>query len=315
MTTPVGQIGTPVKGPGGVVGLPGRTLNDVGGTTGLEDTLTGSQRDAYEALKNVFSGYGLGSLAGKIFDYVKNGYSADTISILLQQTPEYKQRFAGNDIRQQKGLPVLSPAEYLSTEASYRQLMRQSGLPEGFYDQPSDFTDFIGKDVSPTELKSRVDLASQASVLASPQLKQALQSMYGIDDSHITAYFLDPERALPTITKQAAAAQIGAEALKRGLQVSSHAEDYAIAGVSETQAAQAYGQIAQQLPGYSTIASQYGMHVGQSDLEASIFGATNAQDQQGAENVTRLASWNRARSQGTAGGAQYGLAKRSSGQV
>lgn len=307
-------------GPGGRVGQ-GPITNGRGPISGptspdLLSTLTGSQRDAYEALNSVFSSYGLGTLAGKIFDYVKQGFGADTISILLQQTDEYKQRFAGNELRKAKGLPVLSPAEYLSTESSYRQLMRQAGLPDGFYDQPSDFNDFIGKDVSPTELKSRVDLASQASVLASPELKNALLSMYGIDDSHITAYFLDPERALPTIQKQAAAAQIGAEALKRGLNISTHAEDYAMAGISSQQAAQAYGQIAQQLPGYATIAGQYGMNVGQADLEASLFGATNAEDQQRANNVTRLASWNRARSQGAAGGARYGgLAQRTAGQV
>lgn len=304
----------PVMGPGGRVGQGPVGITHAPGPD-LMSTLSGEQRDAYAALNSVFASYGLSSLAGKIFDYIKQGFSSDTISILLQQTPEYKQRFAGNEIRKQKGLPVLSPAEYLSTESSYRQLMRQAGLPAGFYDQSSDFNDFIGKDVSPTELKSRVDLASQASVLASPELKNALLTMYGIDDSHITAYFLDPERALPTIQKQAAAAQIGAEALKHGLQVSGRAEDYALAGITEQQAAQAYGQIAQQLPGYSTIAGQYGMNIGQSDLEASLFGATTAAEQQQATNVSKLASWNRARSQGAVGGAQYGLAKREAGQV
>lgn len=307
MTTPAGKFGGK---PGGM--LPTRLMkND---PTFMEQ-LTGEQQDAYAMLSALFESYGLGSLASTIFDYVKKGMSADSISIALQQTPEYKQRFAANEERKKKGLPVLSPAEYLSTEASYRQLMRQAGLPEGFYDQPSDFTTFLGKDVSPTELKGRVDLAAQATVLASPQLKDALYAMYGIDDAHITAYFLDPDRAMTSIQKTAAAAQIGAEALKRGLQISGHAEQYAAAGVSAEQAAQAYGTIAQQLPGYEVLSHQYGMNVNQEALEAAVFGAQTPEQQQAASNVTRLASWSRARAQGQAGAAQTGLARRSSGQI
>lgn len=306
MTTP-----TPggVRSPGGK--LPNRLLKE----GSLIEDLTGDQRDAYAAITALFSTYGLQSLAPKIFDYIKNGFSADTISILLQDTPEYKQRFAGNEARKNKGLPVLSPAEYLSTEASYRQLMRQAGLPEGFYDQPSDFADFIGKDVSPTELKSRVDIASQYTALASPQAKQALQQMYGVDEGHITAYFLDPERSTASIQKQAAAAAIGAEALKRGLTISSNAEAYALAGITAQQAGQAYGAIADQLPGYQAISHMYGLEVGQEQLESALLGATSAEGQKGAQDVTRLASWNRARSQGSSGAAQTGLARRTSGQV
>jgi hypothetical protein len=273
--------------------------------------LTGEKRDAYMAITNLFSSYGLQSLAGKIFEYIQNGYSAETISILLQDTTEYKQRFAGNDLRKQKGLPVLSPAEYLSTESSYRQLMRQAGLPQGFYDQSSDFNDFIGKDVSPTELKSRVDLASQATALASPEYKNALQKMYGINDSALTAYFLDEDRALPILQKQAAAAAIGAEALKRGLDVSTRAEDYALAGVTEQQAANAYGTIAQLLPDYENIAHSYGQDVTQQEFEESMLGGQGVQT----KKIEQLASWNRARSKGASGAAAQGLARSNAGRL
>lgn len=303
---PAGTGGGGVRPTGGI---PGKKFE------GAYSDLTGDQRDAFAALNSLFSSYGLESLAPTIVEYLKQGFSADTISVLLQQTPEYKERFAANEERRKKGLPVLSPAEYLSTESSYRQLMRQAGLPEGFYDQVSDFTQFLAKDVSPTELKTRVDLASQATSLASPQLKQALQTMYGIDDEHITAYFLDPERAVTSIQKQAAAAAIGAEALKRGLQISGHAEDYAIAGISAQQAAEAYGNIAQQLPGYQSIGSSYGIQADQAALEAAVFGSQDEQSQQLATGVTRLASWNRARSSGAAGAGRAGLARSSAGQV
>ena len=94
--------------------------------------LTGANRDAATAVLNLFTQYGLASLAPKIVEYIRNGYSADTASIMLQDTSEYKTRFAGNAARVKAGLSALSPAQYLSTEKSYGDVMRKYGLPAGF---------------------------------------------------------------------------------------------------------------------------------------------------------------------------------------
>src|SRR5258708_39236197 len=73
------------------------TQNNIYSTTGQYDKLlSGTSRDAYLALNTLFSGYGLGSLAGNIFNYVKNGYSSATISILLQVTPTSQPRLPAN---------------------------------------------------------------------------------------------------------------------------------------------------------------------------------------------------------------------------
>src|SRR5690349_18371644 len=134
-----------------------KTQNKYYEATGQYDKLlSGTERDAFAAVNALFKNYGLESLASKIYDFVKNGYSADTISILLQDTKEYKERFAGNELRIKQGLPVLSAGEYLATEASYRQIMSQAGLPSGFYDSPSDFTGWIAGNVSPSEIQQRV---------------------------------------------------------------------------------------------------------------------------------------------------------------
>jgi hypothetical protein len=226
--------------------------------TGQYDKLlSGDNRDAFMALQSLFNSYGLGSLSGKIYDYVKNGYSSDTISILLQDTPEYKARFAGNQARIKAGLPVLSPAEYLSTESAYQQIMSSAGLPPSFYDQPSDFATWIGENKSPSEIQARVDLASQATTLSSPAYRQALNQM-GIDDAHLTAYYLDPTKALPLLQKQAATAQIGAEALKQGMAFDqSYAEQLATEGVSQQAAAQGYAQVAGELGTMQGLGSIY----------------------------------------------------------
>lgn len=294
----------PVSGPsfpqGGAVTPP----TSGAGSTNFADALTGTNRDAYVALNDLFTSYGLASLAPKIYDYIKQGYSSDTISILLQQTPEYKQRFAGNDARLKAGLPVLSPAQYLATEDSYRQIMQQSGLPKSFYDQPSDFQNFIAGDVSPTELQSRVNLATQATALASPAYKQALNQM-GIDDGHLAAYFLDQNTALPLIQKAAATAAIGAEALQRGFQFDQQsAANLAAEGITQNQAAAGYQQIGNQFNQLKSLASIYGGAWNQQMAEQDVFVGGTAATQQ----KNQLIQNERGNFSGAVGTAQRGLA-------
>lgn len=271
-----------------------------------EELLKGEGRDAYLALKTAFSSFGLDSLANKIFDYVKNGYSSDTISILLQDSDEYKKRFSANDARKKAGLNVLSPAEYIAAENSYRQIMKQSGLPKGFYDSNEDFNQFLGGDVSPTELQERVNLATQASVLANSSYKQALQQM-GISQGEIAAYFLDQSKALPFIQKAAAQAVIGAEALQRGFAFDQrYSEELATSGVSRDQAAQAYAKIGDEFSTLSSLGSIYGGGWTQRQAEEDIFkGGNDASTQK-----KRLASNERGAFSGSAGTSRGGLAQR-----
>lgn len=251
------------------------TQNKYYEVTGQYDKLlSGTNRDAFLAIETLFKSYGLESLAGKIYDYVKNGYSADTISILLQDTPEYKQRFKGNEARLKAGLPVLSPADYINTENAYRQILRQSGLPAGFYDSTDDFTNWISKDVSPTEVQSRADLATQATALANPAYKLALNQM-GIDDGHMAAYFLDPDKSLPLLQKAAATAAIGGAALGQGLTFNqAYAEQLATIGVTATQAQQGYQQVAAELGTMQNLGAMYGQQFGQAEEEQSVFGTS-----------------------------------------
>src|SRR5690242_18300662 len=129
-------------------------------TPSLPTTQTAYSQDAFAYLSSIFASYGLSSLAPAIKNFLTQGYGTDTVALLLQETPEYKQRFAANDARIKAGLPALSPAEYLSVESAYRQVMSAAGVPKGFYDQPSDFQKWIADDVSPTEIKGRVDAAT-----------------------------------------------------------------------------------------------------------------------------------------------------------
>lgn len=281
-----------------------------------EKLLEGANRDAFAALSTLFAGYGLGSLAPKIYEYAKQGYGADVISMLLQTTDEYKQRFAGNQARVKAGLPVLSPAEYLATEQSYRQILQDAGLPKGFYDSPTDFTNWISGDVSPTEIKGRVDLAVANTMQANNNTVRALQDLYGVDKSMITAYFLDPKRALPLLQKQSQAAQFGAEALKRGLTLDKQdLEDFVTAGLSLSSVSSGFQAVAEALPNIQAIAARYGESFSQRELEKDLIEGNVTGNQADARFLTeaptnkrkRLASQERALFSGYGGATPGGL--------
>lgn len=268
------------------------------------ELLQGEDRDAFEALSRMFDAYGLGSLAPKIFEYVKEGYGADTIALLLQDTSEYKERFAGNEARRKAGLPVLNPQEYLSVENAYRQILESNGLPKGFYDNPADFRNWIASDVSPTEIKSRVDMAVAATTQSNPAYRSALMEMYGIDDSGLVAYFLDRSKAEPILKKQAAAGAVGAAALRRGLRVDAgRMEDLATSGISGEEADQGYAAISRGLSSMLGIASRFGSSWSLEEAEDATFGLGGEAKRRG------LASQERALFSGSRGSSAMGLSR------
>lgn len=266
-----------------------------------------------EQLSILFSNYGLGALAPKIKEFVQQGYTPETVTLKLQETEEYKQRFIGNVARQKAGMSVLSPKEYLATEDAYRQVLRTAGLPQGFYDQPDDFSKFISIDVSPTELKSRVDLAQNAINATDPYYTRSLQEMYGLSTGDMIAQVLDPQKALPLITRQAQAVQFGAAAARQGLKVTtSAAEQYAGMGVTSAQAEQGFGAIAQVLPTAEKLGQIYKDAYTQEQAMAETFGGPMS-----AEAIARrkrLTEMERSTFAGQSGVGQPSLGRTTQGQ-
>jgi len=281
----------------------------------VENARIQTQRtDWVEYTTQLFNNYGLGTLAPKITEYVQQGFSPDTVTLKLQETPEYKQRFAGNESRRKSGLSVLSPKEYLATEDAYRQIMRSTGLPKGFYDSPDDFSKFIESDVSPTELKQRVDLAQTAIDNADPYYTRTLQEMYGLSNGDMIAQVLDPQRALPFITKQAQAVQFGAAAVRQGLQVAKPvAEQYAGMGVTEQQAEQGFQAVAQILPTAERLGQIYGQNYNQEQALSEVFGGPMSAD--AIQRRRRLVEMEQSSFAGRAGVGRSSLAQGTQGQI
>lgn len=239
--------------------------------------MPGQERDAYAALTTLFNSYDLGSLAPKILSYLQNGYGSDTITVLLQQTDEYKKRFAGNQQRISNGLQVLTPAEYLSTEASYKQLLRQNGLSDHF-DNSGNFAEWIGKDVSPTELSDRVNMAVQATTQAPPSVTQYFNQL-GIGTGDLAAYFLNDQSPTPALQLKLNQAQIGGAALQQNLQISAaDSLRYAQQGVNYQQAQSAYQRIADILPTANQLSQIYKSQapVNQQTLEQQYLGQSGS---------------------------------------
>lgn len=235
--------------------------------------LKGAQRDAASALISLFTQYGLQSLASKIIDMVKQGFSSDTMSLMLEKTPEYQRRFAANIARQKKGLPVLSPAEYIATERSYRAVLSSSGMPKGFYDTQTDFQKFLENDTSPTELQDRVKLW-QTEALKDTAGLEAIRKITGLGASDYAAYLMDPTRAMPLLQKASQAVSFAAAAGRHGFDITKQlATKYGNLDVSAQDAEQGFATI-QQIQGETDkLARMYGL--GGYDIEdatAEVFG-------------------------------------------
>ena len=175
---------------------------------------------------------------------------ADNDTLLVNATREtetYKKRFAGNAERVRKGLPELNPATYLQYEEAYRQNLRASGMPVGFYDTEADFAKFIGADVEPSELKLRLDKGYRAVTQADPQVVAELKRLYMVDDSTLAAFFIDPGKARDIVIRQSEAAQISAAARRQANMAltAAEAEQLSVQGVSPEEAQTQFAALGQ----------------------------------------------------------------------
>lgn len=272
--------------------------------------MTQEQQSAFDLMREKLREYDLESLAPVLQQLIIGGIVSDAqLELELRETDEWKQRFAGNEMRKAAGKNVLSVEEYLAAERSYEALMREYGLPPGFYDQKSDFAKWIGTDVSPTEVQGRFAAYKDLANREDPAVVGQLASM-GLSEGDVLAHLVDPTRAWPLIERKYKQALVGAAARRRGLTADNDYLGHLVdLGVTEQQAVQGYGAISEQLPTMQKLGALYGEQMGQKDLEAEVF----EQDGDAARKRKRLASRERAQFQGSAGTGQGSLGRRTSG--
>lgn len=219
-----------------------------GGTIGdLTDDL-GARMSARDIIQETLTRYGLESLAGFVSDMVfkENILDQNILVGRIREQPAYQERFRGNEARRRAGLNVLSEGEYVALENQYRQLFRNSGLPTGFYTDKDTTDMLIQNDVSIAEVAERVNQGYEAIANADPEVISEMRRLYGVDDGALAAFFLDPQKATPLLLRQARSAQIAGEARQAGVEITGTiGEELARAGVTQEQAQEGFGMIAQ----------------------------------------------------------------------
>ena len=194
--------------------------------------------------------YGLSELGDWAWQQILAGKSEAEILQDLRNHPVFERVFPEIKQRTAKNLTPLSPGEIINYRKNARELMRAAGLPEGFYDGNDDFSKFIVGDVSLTELNQRVSNAKEATFNIPAETKARLGSIFGIQpgSGELTAFFLDPDKALPLLERDLNAGKIGGRADIAGYGGFSNdsARQLADNGISDAQAAQGFGDLVRQ---------------------------------------------------------------------
>lgn len=253
---------------------PGGTTSQPGTTGPVQGGLTADQQSARALINDTLGQYGLASLGDFAWKEFLSGTPISQIMLDIRNTPEYKTRFPAMDALAKAGHAITESA-YIDYEKSATSLMRSYGLPTGFYDQPDDFTALLSSQVALPELKSRLDAYQTAAFRSPPEVRQALQDFYGVNgDGMLTAFFIDPDRALPIVEKDLSAAQAGGYAKSTGFGglTRDQAEGLAALGLDPNAYQTGFGNLAAQrqalqgLPGWdqpaistdTALAAQFG---------------------------------------------------------
>ena len=269
----VDSFGNLIEGTGSGTGDGTTTKNITGNVNNMTSTEYNSRMGVYASMAERFNRYGLTALANKIKDLAIKGASEATITLELQDTPEYQERFAANAARIKKGLTALTPSVYVNTEDAYRQVLRAYGLKQ--FDNDAYIQQFISNDMSPTEFSNRVVTAVQRVQNSDPAILKQLTQYYGVGKNDLVAYVLDPEQQFQEIERRVAAAEIGVAAGRQGLEAGQDvARQLAAQGVTKQEAEQGYATIASRLPAAEKLSDIYGGTMDayrQSEAEQDVF--------------------------------------------
>jgi hypothetical protein len=255
-----------------------------------EEVSQESDMSAGEAAADMFRAAGLDeAFVNSLMDTIKGVYAVNVapttgqIKTAINTSQAYKTRFKGNEtIRQRmangQGRPgdqILSPAEYIALENTYRTIFSDAEMPAGYYDNVDDFANLIGNGVSASELKSRVDTAGSALREADSATLNTLQQYYNLSQGDLVAYLLDPTRAMPILEgrqtqgqyglnsreelqRQYATAQVGGAAARQGMDAGQALSEEIVQQGKGQYAEQAFAQAGAENENVKRLGSLYG---------------------------------------------------------
>mgnify|MGYP006268894045 CR=1 FL=1 len=248
---------------------------------------------------------------------IKYGSSMpETVNAELRQSEAYKKRFAGNEIRRNAGLPVLSESEYLYNELQYHQTLSSYSAKD--LATPDNFAKFIGGDISPTELSNRFDAAvtkvNQAIASNDTALIDQLKQMYpGIATEHLATSLLLGGEGSQYLKNKFGVAEIKAAETETGMKSQLGAEFLQSQGVNRDIARRGLAQTAAGITGTVAAANIWGDKRSAQDIQTEMEKETIL-GQQSKKNK-ELASRARANFAGAAGAQSQSLQRKDVGAV
>jgi hypothetical protein len=189
---------------------------------------------------------GLSRLVKGLTDLSERDASDAELLDWLYDQPDFRSRFPAIFNRERAGLPPLSVDEYLAYEAQVSTDARMFGMTL----TKAEVDDWLSKNVSADEGRSRIEAASVA-VYSSPiETREQLRRLHGVQDEDMIRFWMSPKEALPAIQAKWAQAQIAGAASRSGFGQLTLAQAQRLQGVglTEEQAIGGFGQLASQSP-------------------------------------------------------------------
>ena len=193
-------------------------------------------QEAKAYLTDLFSQYGgMQELVGQIDQMIRDyGNIPEVLIGRIRETSTYKNRFKGLTSLREKGVTdVRNEEEYLNLEREYRSIFREAGMAnflgeDGTQTQFDSIAELVADySVSANEVRSRVNDAARVVADTSPEVRDALESYYGITSDVLTEYVLDPQRTMNKVNEIANATLIGGGAAQQGLRIDRSAAESA----------------------------------------------------------------------------------------
>lgn len=215
----------------------------------FDPSLSTTQNNALGSLNDYLQQFGLNTpdMQSTIKNWIVNGYDSDRVKLEIPNLPDFQKAFPEYQAAIKAGNPM-TPADILNYRSTVTSLMKNAGLPSGFYDQPDDFVNLISSNLSPAELQTRIQ-DGYAKVNDAPQaVKDTFNQYFGVNgDNMLASFFLDPTRGTDAINKAVQTASIGGQATQAGLDITQdQAANVAAQGFSEYTLRSGIQQAAQQ---------------------------------------------------------------------
>jgi hypothetical protein len=291
-----------------------------------KEAATAAQRQsAFDMLRSYAEQYDMpATIADRLIDLVANqGYTGTAVTLELQNTPEFKERFAGieaykknfaSEIASGQKAAAPTPSTYIAYEKAYQEVLNRYGLAD--LANRDTFSKLIGGDVSPNEVTDRVanvyDRVMNADDVLKQQLNQFFPTFGTSDFARALLTGTTPQDMAGQLQRKLAAAEISSEASRAGLTTSAQrAMDLQQMGLSRSQARAGYSTIAEQQPVLQKLGEISDINTSdiQSELEQEQFTGLASQRRK------KLTELEKSRFAGSSGTSRVSLGASTAGQI